>query len=607
VPLKRSALAWRLLAGLLLAALAVTAGRLLWLRLSERYPIVRFERSRYVQQLVTLRSYEARGAQGSFLPTGHAQLAIRESMLQNVLARSLPIRQSFEEGRYQARLDRAQLELDDGLAAITLEGRGVMLGPDASPLEAELRIQAHIDVVEYRPDPGTLRATLSVTAFRVMRAGSRARPNFLNPVVRYFAGLRAEDWNRERPTLDIPVRLEREVTLPMLTGDFLVDSTRLAVAVRVAALTVFQDRLVLSLALEREGEDRSSAAAVEDWVAPPLESRERMEQAALRLYREGRGIAARDAIRDRVANLADGDSLWQGLVDSDRDVVAVVPHSILQRLCRRLAGGYLRTARVDFDPDLREELDEQIRARVLGIRVGAGRVKGSLSVTRLRGRVRVHGEPVVRLLPPDQLELTVPVQVVEGEGRVRAAVAWDPAFLVAAVCRGFEFEENLAGEVVPFSHSLRTRIRFSVEGPLMRGRPIVRRDRVHVPWELTPVSREKLRAALSDQDKFLRCGMAMNPDSVLLRIERLLRDKVSVNLPGTLFGPFVLPVALRQEVDAGEFRIISSVRDPEVAVRPGYLRFGFRADLAVRPIPGAAKTTERDRPGGSGREGKPGG
>ncbi|HET9251031.1 MAG TPA: hypothetical protein VFP58_02810, partial [Candidatus Eisenbacteria bacterium] len=121
----------------------------------------------------------------------------------------------------------------------------------------------------------------------------------------------------------------------------------------------------------------------------------------------------------------------------------------------------------------------------------------------------------------------------------------------------------------------------------MRGRPIVRRDRVHVPWELTPASREKLRATFKEQDKLLRCGVVMDPDSVLVRIERLLRDKVHVNLPGTLFGPFTLPVATRQEVDAGDFRIVSSVKDPEVAVRPGYLRFGFRVELTVRSAPQA--------------------
>jgi hypothetical protein len=76
---------------------------------------------------------------------------------------------------------------------------------------------------------------------------------------------------------------------------------------------------------------------------------------------------------------------------------------------------------------------------------------------------------------------------------------------------------------------------------------------------------------------------------VLVKIERLLRGKVNVRLPGTLFGAFRLPVAVRQEVDAGDFRIVSSARDPEVAVRPGYLRFGFRADISVRPVPAGTK------------------
>src|SRR6476660_3884223 len=102
-------------------------------RLEESYPLLRFQRSREAQRMANLRGYAGRERLGSLLPPGDAQLAIRVTLLQDILARSLPIRQEFDGGRYEAYLDHALLDLQDGIASITLLGHGRMLGPDASP------------------------------------------------------------------------------------------------------------------------------------------------------------------------------------------------------------------------------------------------------------------------------------------------------------------------------------------------------------------------------------------------------------------------------------------------------------------------------------------
>jgi len=69
--------------------------------------------------------------------------------------------------------------------------------------------------------------------------------------------------------------------------------------------------------------------------------------------------------------------------------------------------------------------------------------------------------------------------------------------------------------------------------------------------------------------------MVMNADTVLTRLRTLIRREVQFNLPRTLFKPFSLPVSLRGQYDTEEFRITARMEDPEVVVRPDYLRFGF--------------------------------
>ncbi len=573
----------RYLVGASIGGLLVLGLTVLWLRVRESYPLIRIERSREAQRLVNLRAYAARESLGSLLPRDDAQLAIRESLLQDVLARSLPIRQEFEGGRYEAHLDRAILDLGDGLASITLLGHGRMLGPNASPLEANLRLQTHIDVVDFRPDAGTLRAGLAITAARVMHKGG-GPGLFAAPAARFFGSLKAEDWNRQRPSLEIPIRLDQEVTLPPIEGDLSLDSCRIPLVVGVSALTVLQDRLVISLAVARDkgAGPRVAIRPPEKTVLEPAD-RKRAEKEVARLYHRGLLIPERNALLRRVRALAARDSLWQGLVASDRDVVAIVPLPVLQMLCNRVARNYVQGARLDFDPNVQTHVDQEVRFKLLGGSVGAGHIVGDLRVKHLHGQLRVEGDPELKLLPPDGLQLITPIRVLQGSGRVELDMKWDPTFLVSTVCHGFGFQESLTGDVLPFSHVIQARIQFGAEGSRFVGRPVVRRDRVSVPCEFTPASLVKVRAALLEQDKLLKCGMVMNADTVLTRLRTLIRHNVQFGLPRTLFKPFSLPLNLQGQYDAEDFRVTAQMEDPEVVVRPDYLRFGFRAALLVQP------------------------
>jgi hypothetical protein len=587
-----------ILAGIALV-LAVVAGVRLWWRLDESYPLVQFERSRAAQEIVSLNLYAARERFGSLLPQEDAQLALREVFLRDVLDRSLPIRRTFEDGTYEAILTEASLDLRNGLALITLRGRARKLGPNASPVEAVLELQTHIDILEFRPRMGTLRAGLAVTGAHVVRAGNGVARSFLNPAARFFGGLRIEDWNRDRFSLEIPVRLEEGITFPRLTGDVSLPERQIPLAVSVSAFTVLENRLVLSLALEPDSSSGEAHRAHRaEWIPLTDEGRAGMERQARRLYESGRGGAMRDTLLAKTLALASRDALWKALLASDRDIVAVVPRPILQTLCNRIARTYLQGARLDIDPGVEEHLDETLRVKLLGGKVGAGHIKGNLRVTHLAGRLRVTGDPTIRLLPPNGLEIAGPVQVLEGQGRVELDMAWDPKLLVSMVCHGFDYSDTLVGHVLPFTHTIRTTIRFAAADTSVAGSPKVQRDRLSVPATFTDSSFLSMRNALVEQDKLLKCGIVMDPDSVMARVRKLIRTKIAFRLPATLFKPFTLPLSLEKEYDAGDVRIAASVRRPEVVMDPDYLRFGFMAELTVRSAGQAMNEPRQPKPPG---------
>jgi hypothetical protein len=176
---------------LLVAALVILlASLVIGIELATRWvsrSLPNLERSLRTHQLATLRTYASRAESGSLLPPHHAVLAIREKFLQEVLNRSLPLRQTFEKGRYVVRLDSAWLRLEDGLAVVGLKGHGMLASEEASSFYADLHLQGLFTISSVDPASGVLQASIVIANVRVHRAGPA---NLLDPVVRYFSHLR---------------------------------------------------------------------------------------------------------------------------------------------------------------------------------------------------------------------------------------------------------------------------------------------------------------------------------------------------------------------------------------------------------------------------------
>ncbi len=530
-------------------------------------------------QTEALRGFLARVNGQSILPPNAVTIAVRADLLQGVLAASLPYRQTFENGKYVARLDSARVDLTDGLALVQLTGEGSLASD--STISAKLQVDGWLGIARIDRASGQLVPRLLITDVRVIRAGPAALRAVTNPAVRFFSRAKAREWNDLDAPVRLPLRLESVLKLPRVDGDISIPESSLPLTVRLAAVTTLRDLLVVSLDLMPDSASASAGAA-----APSLPGGEGAEAAQARA---GPPLddAAFSRLHEAVHAAADRDTLWRAIQNAGRDVVIVLPRHALADLAGR-AGRRLRSgATVDFRPEIAESLDKDIAVKVLGQKLGAGHVHVDIRVRHLRGRLETAGAVGVGFLPPDAFAIDLPIRIAEGQGDAAFHARWDPAALVSVVCKGFETRLDLAGAILSTTQSVRGSVRFGLEGGRIVGRPRIQRDRIRIAFDLDARSWAKVRHALAEQDRFGRCSVGLDPDALVAKLHALARKGVNVRLPADLVPSFALPVVFEDAYDQGAVRVAVLAYSPDVLVRRDYVRFALNADLRVirRKVP----------------------
>jgi hypothetical protein len=552
-----------------------------------RVPLKDVEESQLLHQVVQLRAYAARANLSGFLPPQDAVVSLREEFVQRALDVSLPIRQEFKNGQYEAVLDSAALRMEDGSASVVLTGHGYRRGETNPDLQVKLTVQGYLSAEGIRPEAGTLDLGLIVTGVRSVSAGPPVLRNWLRPASHYFASLRADDWNKSRHLIHIPVRVDQAIELPAIHGEVHIPGGHVPIAVRTAAVTVYERRFAVSLefAPRAPGQENLPVDSVfhgeSPWTRQFAASVRAASRHDVRVSRDTL-LAERERLFARVHELAQCDTLWRALRECDKDVCAVIPDRYLQRLVQHFASTYLHETDLDVG-DIHAHIDQEIRAHVLGKQVGAGHIVGQFHILHLAGRLRPAGVIGLQLKPPDQLVCDLPVEAVSGHGRIACDIEWHPAFLASIVCKGFQVHDTLDGVALPFRSALHGTVRLALADSFLVGKTSVRRDHIHVPARPTPASRERIRDLLLAQDRFGRCGMAMDADTAQVKLLRLLQKGIGVHLPEHLFPNFRIPVTLVSEYSAGDFIIHARAYDLEFVVRRRYLRLGFQAGFRVIP------------------------
>ena len=533
----------------LLGAAALFVVQAVLPRLAQRDPLPALDESRRRVAGVQLARYAARSEHGAFLPPAALTIAIHQKFLQRSLEASLPFEQVFDDGKIEARLDSATVEVEDGATTLTLRGRA-RSARNASVF-ADLVVQGTLGIEDVDFERGRIVPRLEFTDVRVLDSGPQGLGAWTNPVAGYFTHRSAAEWNRFQPLLPLPLQFSTRVELPAVAGDVTLPAVAFPVHLRFAALTALEKRLVISIELLPDSSKGVPAGPPGGpWDAPPGAStvriRDRLLGFVTRRESEARPPAPTPArvatLRGQVLRLARADSLWSTIRASEHDLTILAPEPLLHTIVRAATDRYRTGVEVALDPDVDERIDEEIKTKILGRTVTAGDVTATIHVDRVRGRLVATGDPTIDLRPPDGLAVAMPLRLIGGRGSARFDLEWDPRALAWVVCKGFKARVALDGTLGEIEHRVAGELRFRVEEGRIVGRSALRRDRVRLPLDLTPASWGRARAVFEKEDRTLRCGMVMDPDVILGKLRALGARGVRVRLPGGLPG-FELPVA----------------------------------------------------------------
>jgi hypothetical protein len=195
-----------------------------------------------------LRRLAAAADAGPLVPFESVLVVVNDKLVQEVLAGAMPWDQVIA-GRYRVLVTGAEVSFEDGFALIRLDGRVSLQGNLENEVFAEARLFAGMDVVELDTRSGLLRGKLDIIAFDARRVGLFGESEAGRELVEEFGRQSLEAFAAFASTLEIPVRLEKEMEVPAVgpEGPVSIPAATVPTRVALADVKVFSGRLWIAV------------------------------------------------------------------------------------------------------------------------------------------------------------------------------------------------------------------------------------------------------------------------------------------------------------------------------------------------------------------------
>jgi len=277
----------------------------------------------------------------------------------------------------------------------------------------------------------------------------------------------------------------------------------------------------------------------------------------------------RDDLHRRLETAVAQDPLAKRVFADRGRVVVAIRSGLIEELAGTVTQRYLD--RVSIDLTSVEASDEGAihKDTFLG-RMKVGEWAVDIDITDLRISLQA-GKPKVSLRADDRVEIELPVDVKESEGRVGIHFSWDSKSIANLVCKDFDLTRDLRGRVLPQRHVLSGALRIASADDLFTLTPLFPDRKIPLKVDLTPSSWEIVEAALRTQDSADRCGTLMKPDNLVARLRELAAKGVKVGIPESVFRVVRLPAHLEQAVKIGDRTVNLTVKSEGLMVLPQLL------------------------------------
>ncbi len=292
----------------------------------------------------------------------------------------------------------------------------------------------------------------------------------------------------------------------------------------------------------------------------------------------------RDELHHRLETAVAQDPLAKRVFADRGRVVVAIRSGLIEELAGTVTQRYLDRVTLDLT-SVEARGEGAIHKDTFLGRMKVGEWAVDIDITDLRISLEA-GKPKVSLRADDRVEIELPVDVKESEGRVGIHFSWDSGSIANLVCKDFDLTRDLRGRVLPQRHVLSGALRIGSGEDSFTLTPVFPDRKIPLTVDLTPSSWQTVEAALRTQDTADRCGTLMNPDNLIARLRELAAKGVKVGIPESIFRVVRLPAHLEQTVKIGDRTVNLTVKSEGLTVLPQLLWTSASAHVRER-VPSA--------------------
>jgi hypothetical protein len=538
------------------------------------------------RQLQGLTALLAEAEAGALFPDApdRVLVLVDQGLVQRLLTALTPSEHVVAD-RYHIVVTGARVVFEDGFALVRLDGRASLAGVAESEVFADLTVVGDLELPLEQQKRDVLNARIHVLAVNARQVTVGARSEKAEELVEELGRTKLEAFAALASSLEIPVRQEHEITIPAVGPGGPVRIAAASLPLRLALLSVrpFHGKLWIvtkaSIGASTPLSSPPPPAAAATTSGPDLRGLSPDER-LLRLHEEHRRL------HERLEPLLAREPLIR---EADRvrgDMVAAVRAGLVKEVAQEAARRYFDRVALDLSGIEVTESGEIHTDTPVG-QVSAGDWTVHVNLHHVRGTLKAKA-PRIELKAGNQVDLDLPVLLEEGEGTAALRFAWKSHGLAKIVCKDFETEQEISGRVKPEEYPVRGSFLIAAGKDSLTATP--RFDPVfRLKVELSPESWAKARAALEAQDDITRCGLALDPDKVFVKLQELVGKGFVIHLPRKLLRPVALPTGVTESVEVAGRRVAVAVAQNALRIAPEGLWYsvGVQASIQGVPRPGA--------------------
>lgn len=196
----------------------------------------------------------AAAEKGPLIPFSDVLVVVDQGLVQDLLTAATPYERVIQGG-FRIRITNASVRFDDGFGLVRLDGRASLARQPEAAAFAEVSVFGGLDIVDLDPASGILRGRLKIIAFEARKVDVLGVGAPAERLVEALGREKLDAFSVLASSIEIPVRLERDITIPAVAGagGIRIPTARVPLHVAVKDVKAYRGRLWISVGARTSG------------------------------------------------------------------------------------------------------------------------------------------------------------------------------------------------------------------------------------------------------------------------------------------------------------------------------------------------------------------